>query len=117
MNVAAAIRIGVRCRGCSQFRHRAEFVGGPVVGFCFQCFERHQKAMDMLAANVPPGCQECGRTLDELQAANPQGDVPMRLHDKDGIKQVLCVACSDEYERKRLDLYGGTPYGRKLIRA
>jgi hypothetical protein len=37
----------------------------------------------------------------------------VRLHPKDGIAQFLCVRCSDGYERKRLDLYGGTPYGER----
>lgn len=35
----------------------------------------------------------------------------MFLHWKDGVYQVLCRACSDRYERKRLDLYGDTVHG------
>jgi hypothetical protein len=41
----------------------------------------------------------------------PDGNIPMYLHPKDGIYQVLCRCCSDEYERERLDLYGDTLHG------
>jgi hypothetical protein len=41
----------------------------------------------------------------------------MFAHPKDGILQLLCGSCSDDYEGKRLDLYRGTPYGamKKLV--
>lgn len=35
----------------------------------------------------------------------------MQLHPMDGLYAFLCLTCSDEYERKRLDLYGDTPHG------
>lgn len=65
----------------------------------------------MLAGAPPPGCQACGLTWRELSERTAGQAVTMFLHPKDGILQVLCAKCSDAYERKRLDLYGATPYG------
>jgi hypothetical protein len=46
-------------------------------------------------------------------------DVRYGVHRKDGLYQLLGVACgcSGRYERKRLDMYGDTPYGQHLKRA
>ena len=98
-----------KCRRCSQFRHPAEFVAGPN-GYCLHCLEWHRKALDLLAGNPPPGCQECERTFAQLE--DSAGNARMYLHVKDGLYSLLCKSCSDAYERKRADLYGGTPYGR-----
>lgn len=65
----------------------------------------------MLAGDPPWGCQECGVTFADLESATADGNVSMYMHTKDGIYQVLCRQCSDAYERKRLDLFGGTVYG------
>lgn len=101
-----------RCRFCSKFRHPKEFIHDATVGMCWRCYEWHQHALDVLAGGgVPRGCQECGRTYEELERTAGGPDVRMALHPKDGIYQVLCGGCSDEYERKRLDIYGNTPYG------
>jgi hypothetical protein len=102
-----------RCRFCSKFRDQREFVHDSVVGMCWHCREWHLHALNILAGNPPRGCQECGLNYDQLEALSATGDVRVCLHPKDGIWQVLCGPCSDEYERKRLDLYGDTPYGLK----
>lgn len=103
-----------RCRFCSKFRHPGEFVSGPVKGLCWKCFETWSDAVQVLMGNgVPKACPECDRTYDEVQFAQGTPDVRWVLHPKDGIAQFLCGACSDGYERKRLDLYGDTPYGLK----
>jgi hypothetical protein len=99
------------CRFCSKFRSPAEFIHNATSGYCWHCYAWHQSALKMLAtAEYPPGCQECGLDIAVLREREP-GDFRMYLHPKDGIYQVLCKTCSDKYERKRLDLYGNTPYG------
>ncbi len=112
--------IRVRCRRCGKFRDPREFVHGHTLGYCWFCYEWHAIALDAFAGNPPKGCQDCGRTYAELEALGTlsmdgRGDVRFAFHVKDGIYQVLGVACgcSGAYERKRLDLYGDTPYGRE----
>jgi len=89
--------------------------GGAIM--CWQCLEWHRRAVMMLAGKPPPGCQVCGVTFAQLQERAGGGDVRMYLHAKDGIYQVLCRQCSDDYVPKRVDLYGDTAFGhsRKLI--
>ena len=79
---------------------------------CWQCYEHHTKALAMLAGHVPVECGGCQRKLAELKAMDEQGNVPMYLHLKDGVYQVLCQTCSDGYAPKRRDLYGSTEWGR-----
>lgn len=103
-----------RCRFCSRFRHPREFVHNAVVGLCWHCFEHWLAAIEALAGRgVPKGCPMCGRSYDELERASGSADVRMRLHPVDGIAMFVCMPCSDAYERKRLDLYGSTPYGER----
>ena len=111
MNVRQVIR--VKCRYCGKFRDPREFVHDTVVGFCWRCLEWHRRALDVLAGGIPHGCQECGRTGAELLARAGGGDLRMRIHVKDGMLQLLCIGCSDAYERKRRDQFAGTPYGHR----
>lgn len=113
MSLVPVIRL--KCRFCSKFRSPNEFIHDATVGYCWVCYEWHQHALKMLAGVDPPGCQQCG-TFFEVLRSRAAGDLRMYLHPKDGIYQILCKACSDGYERKRLDLYGDTPHGwlRKL---
>jgi hypothetical protein len=107
-----AFQIRIRCHYCSHFRGPGDILhlpGGVVI--CLRCWEWHGKAMRMLAGEPPPGCQVCGITFARLREMYPDGNIPMYLHPKDGIYQVLCRCCSDEYERERLDLYGDTLHG------
>lgn len=109
--------VGVRCHYCSKFRSPQEVlhIGGGVV-MCWHCFEWHQQAVRMFSGHPPRGCQECGVSFNQLQQSSGDGDVRMYVHAKDGIYQVLCRACSDNYVAKRVDLYRDTPFGhaRKL---
>lgn len=109
------------CRNCGKQRHPKEFVGNPVIGYCWHCYEWHQHAIEVFTGAPPRGCQECGRTYDELERLVEPGDGGVRLafFRKDGIYQVLGVrcGCADAYERKRLDMFASTPYGeRKKLR-
>ncbi len=110
--------IRVRCRLCSKFRDPREFIGGShVVGFCWDCYAWHMKAIEVLATGkLPRGCQICERTYEELERLSPNGDVPMTIQKRDGIYVLHCRDCGPEYERKRLDMYRGTPHGERLIR-
>jgi len=102
----------VRCRFCGKGRHPREFIGDPRVAPCWECYQWHIAALTVLAGQLPPGCQgPCQRTWDQLREETPEENVRMFVHPKDGIYQLLCQECSDAYERKRLDLYAGTPYG------
>ena len=105
----------VACTICSKPRNPKEVIklpGGVTV--CWRCYDWHQKALLALATGVPPaGCQECGTPFADLQAVDNTGNVPMAMHVKDGVYQILCLSCSDVYERKRRDLYGGTLYGAR----
>ena len=68
----------------------------------------------MLSGSIPPGCQECHRTiqeLDELSQREGRADTRLVMHVKDGIYQLLCVWCDEKYTPKRRDLYGKTPFG------
>ena len=110
--------VAVRCHYCSKWRPPSTVMrmsGGAIM--CWHCLEWHQAALRMLAGNPPGGCQECGVTFRQLQERAEGGDVRMYLHAKDGIYQVLCGRCSDDYVPKRVDLYGHTAFGhaRKLI--
>ena len=110
----------VRCHYCSRARSPREVIhigtGGAVM--CWVCYEWHNRALDALGGNPPPGCQECGVTFQQLSERSPGGDsqVSMYVHPCDGIYKVFCRACSDAYVLKRVDLYRPTQYGhnRKL---
>jgi hypothetical protein len=110
-----AVAILARCRCCGKFRNPAEFVHTVEAGYCWFCYEWHAHALAVFAGAQPRGCQECGRSYDELERYSRNGDVKFGLHRKDGIYQILGLACgcSDAYERKRLDMYGRTPDGER----
>lgn len=112
MSVAQVIR--AKCRACSKFRDPREFAGGAVIGVCWSCYEKHLESLRFLAGAPPRGCQECGHTiaeLDELSKRAGRADTRLVLERKDGIYQVLCLDCDEQYQTKRRDLYGATPYG------
>jgi hypothetical protein len=112
----APIIVTVRCHYCSRGRslHELHPIGTGGVLICDRCIDWHERAMGMLTRNeMPDGCQECGIPLSTLQAIHPGGNIPMSLVVKDGIYQILCRPCTDEYVRKRRDLYGPTQFGRE----
>jgi hypothetical protein len=105
-----------QCRRCSKFRDPREFAGGPVVGICWTCYSDHGKALRMLSGAIPAGCQECYKTipeLDELSRRAGRADTRLVMHVKDGIYQLLCLWCDEKYTPKRRDLYAKTPFGAK----
>jgi hypothetical protein len=111
-NVPQVLRI--RCHYCSQFRspHEITDIGQGGARMCWHCYEWHLRALDLLCnGNPPPGCQECGTAFADLERRAAEGNFRMYAHPKDGFYQILCQHCSDEYERKRADLYGATVYG------
>lgn len=114
VSAAAIHRLRRRCRRCSKWRAPEEFVaGGSTVGYCLHCYERHRDALNVLLhGGVPAGCAECGLTFAHLAELCAPADPRMYLHFIEGLYAFLCKPCSDAYERKRLDLYGDTPYGR-----
>lgn len=109
--------VTTRCHYCSKGRSPLELhpLGDGSAIICDHCIEWHQRAMDMLTKNrMPDGCQECNITLAALRAISPGGNAVMSLVPKDGIYQILCKTCADEYARKRRDLYGPTQYGQEM---
>lgn len=108
--MAANIIIGERCHQCSRFfspNQLLAYDGGVMV--CGDCLDKHRRTIGAIAGAEEMTCCECGVHARRLLDAGGKGR--MYVHDKDGIKQLLCPRCSDAYERKRLDLYGDTEYG------
>jgi len=105
------IIFGKRCKLCSRYIDPRELIGDVRSGYlCWACLERHNAALKLIAATPPRACQECGISFARLRETNPE--FRLKLHYRDGILEVLCLPCSDKYEPKRKDLYGGTQYGR-----
>lgn len=107
-----------RCHYCSRF-----YLVGDLVAFaggclrCPKCWEKHLAALEVLAGKPPQACGECGVTFDQLAERTLGEHVPMYIHAKDGLYQLLCAPCDRRYVELRKDLYGPTPFGyheRKL---
>lgn len=97
------------CRMCGKHRHPKEFVGGgPVTGYCWHCYEWHRKAWEALEGRVEPECCFCAVKPSEVAA-----DLVMRIYRVDGMYAMTCIPCGHAYEKKRLDMFGQTPYGHK----
>jgi glutaredoxin len=110
------MRLWPKCRFCSHHKPPEEFIGGTVVGMCFDCYAWHQDAMQWITGErtTPRGCVECRRTYDELEKSSPDGDVRLALHRKDGEYQFLCLNCDAIYMKKRRDQFGSTPIWEKI---
>jgi hypothetical protein len=100
--------MAAKCRVCGNFRHPNEFVIDTVVGYCWHCYERNNRTLAMLGDISKVECCECGVSPSDVPA-----DLRMRLYDKDGVKQLLCVPCGDDYERKQRGMFANTPYGQQ----
>lgn len=92
---------------CSGWYSRADITRAAQGNFmlCHKCFERHLKALSILAGVADPECAECHADGGPAKA--------FMMHFKDGIYQFLCHRCSGAYARKRLDLYGETQWGHE----
>ncbi len=100
----------VRCNYCSKHRLRStvHYLGSaslPGQIICDVCLDWHNRAIELLAGNEIPPCQECGKIAQRLYV------VP-----RDGVYQVLCRRCVGPYVSKRADLYRGTAYGASVER-
>lgn len=110
--MAVALQIGERCHQCSKWFHPEELHHWPgSVRVCRSCLEKHRQTMQAIEGLADFRCCEC--KIHVSQTVGPDGEGRMFIHDKDGVKQILCPQCSDAYERKRLDLYADTDYGRQ----
>lgn len=84
---------------------------------CEVCIVDNAVAYDALIQQIAHGyatdygqrCQECHRTLDEIEALT--GKRSMIVHMKDSVQQMLCRFCSNEYEKKATNLYRNTLFG------
>lgn len=114
--MTAAPQFRVKCRRCSHWRNPREFVHSAELGYCWYCYEHHAKVLEILAGSaMPDGCQGCNRTHEQLEALAGTPDVRYGFHVKDGIYQMLGVACGCDraYIAKRDDLYGRTPFAKQ----
>lgn len=104
-----------RCRFCGNYQPQGDFIlpNDLAISPCLDCHRANEAALAALANKSEPGCWECRKTLSQIAHDTGKADVRMYLHKKDGLFQLLCPRCSDAYERKRLDLYGSTPYGER----
>lgn len=103
---------GVRCQSCSRFFSLSDLIQfGESILMCHKCHEKHVAALNVLAGACPTACGECGVTFSQLAARVAGDHVPMFVHMKDGIYQLLCGSCDAVYVQKRRDLYGETRFG------
>jgi len=115
--LAPVLVMAERCHGpCGRQRPPAELVslgtGGAKI--CWDCWAWHEKALQMLAGAMPPGCQNCLKSMETLRreanAVFPDGEPRMYVHPLEGIYAVLCWVCSDQVVRAT-NLYRDTQYG------
>jgi len=114
--MTAPIQMRVRCPYCGKWKPAPEVQHIGAVSVCVECLEWSRKAMDALTHGTwPTECQVCHTSTDLLaaEAEARGGQLQMAVVSKDGIYQVLCLTCARAYARKRLDLYGGTPYAKR----
>ncbi len=100
-----------QCRRCGKGRDPREFVGGATVGYCFQCYEAHRTALEVLMGDIPKGCTDCGVSVHALSESQPGADIRMSVVAKDMLYAVLCPLCADRYELANQQLFKGTAYG------
>lgn len=108
--------MALRCTWCSQHKSPYDLMHlstGQLM--CRRCYEWHHHALELLASGqLPPGCQECGLTMQQLNAVTNATTTRMYVVPKDGIYQVICLTCKEAYCRKRADLYRGTAFGQEI---
>lgn len=108
----AQLILTVRCTFCSQHYPPSELIRfSHEVRMCGKCREKHETALELLAVQQLPECMACKKSLEVIALEQQTNHPRLMAHWKDGIYQMLCIQCSDEYEQKRRDLYGETAYG------
>ena len=83
---------------------------------CEQCQDWHKHALEILGGAVPLGCSGCGSTWQTLRDLQIGVEVRMYVVPKDGLYQVLCPVCAQQYLPKRSDLYKGTEFGHQTLK-
>lgn len=115
MSAAVPFVILLQCHYCPRQVHPREVVNiGDDALMCWTCWEKHKIAVESF--HPPHECAECQRTFAQIAADTIGNQVRMYPHWKDGLYQILCVACDEIYVQKRKDLYRKTEFGweRKL---
>jgi hypothetical protein len=110
--------IAVKCNYCSKQKPPAlctRLPNGLVV--CETCLDWHHHALEVLAGAVPLGCSECGASWETLRDSQLGVEVRMYVVPKDGLYGVLCPTCVQPYLPKRSDLYRGTEFGHRVLKA
>lgn len=107
--------MGERCPYCSQFFAAGDLMRfGLHVKMCRACYEKNQQQFTVYSDAPPPSeCAECKTKFDDLPDVG--GRVEMELVPKDGVLQLLCLPCAGRYLPKRVDLFKGTAFGRKVL--
>jgi hypothetical protein len=110
---AADFRIAISCKICHRQKNPGDFMTRSEVrgNICSNCYDWHLSALQMMNGSIPKGCQVCNQTFAQLAAIYPGDHVPMYLQPLDGIYQILCPTCSDDYEKKS-PTYKETLYGK-----
>jgi hypothetical protein len=103
----------VRCNYCSRHFPPSSLIRhSNNVSMCQQCEEKHVAALAALSGQRQPECCQCHKNIEQLAVEQGTGNPRMMVHLVDGLYGLFCHPCSDAYERKRRDLYGGTEYGK-----
>ena len=114
--MSVQVIMALRCHWCSKSyppTHLMEFSSNQLM--CPQCYEKHQRALSVLAGQeIPKGCHLCGTPLGVLNDLSEGPTTRMYVINIDQAYAVACGVCKDEYMRKRSDLVKGTAYGKEL---
>lgn len=115
--VSHAVVMSVRCNYCSKYVSRsvARRLAGHAQIICDDCIDWHNRSIEVLAGEIPAGCQQCSRSWDLIRDGAIGDDVRMYVVPKDGIYQLLCSLCCMPYLRLRSDFYKDTAFGRTAL--
>ena len=111
MNQSAAVfRLWGKCPQCGRHCAPEELKGTQPR--CYHCQEWHEMAVNVMEASA--GCAECGKTWDQFRDEGGPAELKMYVVPRDGIYQVLCRPCCDEFVRLSRQLYAGTAFAEKM---
>jgi hypothetical protein len=110
-NVAPAVfRLYAKCPQCGKHCAPEELAGSQPR--CYQCQEWHERAVNVLNASL--GCYDCKKSWEQFRAEAGPAEVKMYIVPRDGIYQVLCRPCCDEFVRLSRALYAGTAFAEAM---